>query len=106
MGKQTAISAKIDTTVLTYCKTYGGKLNTLINDLLRGWMTKNQEKQLIAFQVETGTDELSQLKTDIKCSQSCRSCKHRQDNWCRRNKFDIKYIQTFCCIYWGKKKGS
>lgn len=100
------ISAKIDEDVLQYCKANGGKLNTLINDLLRGWMQKNQEKQLIAFQVETGTDELSKIGTNLKCSQSCRNCESRQDNWCRLNRFDIKYIQTFCCIYWKKKKGS
>lgn len=121
--KQTAISARINSEVLQYCKANGGKLNTLINQLLESWMKKNQQKQMLIFQEETGTDDLSQMaqKQDLKCSQCCNNCIHKIKDECNKIKIIFKNIvteppfdeviyrnadpKTFCCIYWEKKKG-
>ena len=110
--KQKAISARINNEVLEYCKANGGKLNTLINQLLENWMKKNQEKQLLMFQEETGTDEFSCMAKNynFKCSQCCNNCIHNTtDNMitCRKTKIISSIIRpiTFCCIYWEKKKG-
>lgn len=116
--KQTPISARIDTEILNYCKSNGGKLNTLINQLLAGWKKQNEEKQILLFKSETGTDELSQMakKDNFKCSQCCLNCKHC--GWSNghtyqclhtgiTNSYSKTMINKFCCIYWEhKKKGA
>lgn len=113
--KQTPISARIDTEVLQYCKSNGGKLNTLINELLAGWKKGNEEKQILMFKTETGTDELSQMasKDNFKCSQCCNNCKHLgyknqyvyQCNYPQLNiTIYINKIRQFCCIYWERNK--
>lgn len=116
--KQTPISARINTEILQYCKSNGGKLNTLINELLAGWKKRNEEKQILLFKTETGTDELSQMasNSNFKCSQCCKNCKHLgltssyvyQCNYPRLTlTINIDKIDKFCCIYWeNKKKGA
>lgn len=116
--KKTAISARIDTEVLQYCKSNSCKLNTLINELLAEWKKRNEEKQILMFKSETGTDELSQMATkdNFKCSQCCNNCKHC--GWSNEHLYQCQYpgiinsyskqmINKFCCIYWEhKKKGA
>lgn len=114
-----AISAKIDEEVYTYCKSNGGKINTLINTLLRGWMEKNKQKQIIAFQVETGTDILSQMskENDFEPTQCCNKCIQNINGICKKTKLFLKTFtnefdyygrevnpKEFCCIYFERRK--
>lgn len=111
------ISARIDEDTLTYIKECHEPVNTLINILLKKWIKDRQDKELLIWKENTGQDELSKIKAkeNYKCSQCCRNCIYNHNNTkelkhinCSKtgilnNKLNIN---TFCCIYWDKKKGS